>query len=214
MLIHKFIRKTSVVDIVEKTVDFLERTGTDKLAQQYLHFALTGFAAGCADQLAHYLVRYDIPASKISCQSAQLTIKQSGEVIACFLLDSYANLIGRVDPQTHTYPNVDLGSFDANAKVSRRHAKIYSLDGNNFWIEDLDSFNGTGVNGVRLAARQPQPLHDGDLVLFGNTEAYFSSPVLERATVVAKKITRSNVFRRVRINTQKNKQLEPPDKKA
>ena len=32
--------------------------------------------------------------------------------------------MGRVDPQTHSYPNIDLTDFDANSKISRRHAKI------------------------------------------------------------------------------------------
>lgn len=175
------MKKSEIADIVEKTVDFLERTGADRLAQQYLNFALTGFAAGCEEQLAHYLLRYDIQAQKLQAETAQLLVHNDEEALACFVLDSFANLIGRVDPQTRSYPNVDLTAFDSQAKISRRHAKIYSFDGKNFWIEDLGSYNGTLLNGTRLTNGQPKPLHDGDRILFGNIAVGFASPVVGRA---------------------------------
>jgi pSer/pThr/pTyr-binding forkhead associated (FHA) protein len=33
--------------------------------------------------------------------------------------------------------------------------------------EDMDSTNGTLVNGQKLAPRQPHPLHDGDTIQLG-----------------------------------------------
>ncbi|MEW6733719.1 MAG: FHA domain-containing protein [Acidobacteriota bacterium] len=177
------MKKTSVADIVEKTIDFIERTGADKLAQHYLNYALSSFARGCEEHLAHYMVRYDIQPKRNRPESAQLLVMRDKEVLACFMLDSYANLIGRVDPQTRSYPNIDLSTFDTNAKVSRRHARIYSMDGCNFWIEDLGSFNGTILNGERLVPRRPQPLHDTDRIVFGNTLVSFGSPVIGKPAV-------------------------------
>lgn len=57
-----------------------------------------------------------------------------------------------------------------NTTVSRSHARIW-LEGDRFKIHDLDSANGTFVNGTRI--RQPQMLQDGDVVRFGELEFMF-----------------------------------------
>jgi hypothetical protein len=175
------MKKSSMADVVERTVDFLERTGADMLAQHYLNFALSSFAQGCEEQLAHYLLRYEIAAERPRAVSAQLVLKFEGKDIS-FVLDPYANLIGRIDPQTRSYPNIDLTNYDVNSKISRRHAKIYSMDGCNFWIEDLGSFNGTVLNGQRISPRQPHPIHDADQVMFGNILVVFRSPIVVKPT--------------------------------
>lgn len=171
------MKKSPLIDAIEKTIDFLERAASDKLAYHYLQFALSSFAQGHEEQLSSYLVRYDIQRHRLPPESAQLLIIGQKQEVACFILEPYANLIGRLDPQTRSYPNIDLTAFDLNAKISRRHAKIYSIDGRNFWLEDLNSFNGTALNNVPIAPHQPNPLHDGDEILFGNTAATFTSPI-------------------------------------
>jgi len=50
--------------------------------------------------------------------------------------------------------------------ISRRHARI-RLEGGLAYIEDLQSRNGTYVNGRRVLA--PTPLHDGDKIQVGRT---------------------------------------------
>ena len=182
------MKKSSIADIVETTVDFLERSGADKLAQHYLNFALDTFASGCQEQLAHYMVRYEVSAQRLTAEPAQLLVVGEKADVE-FILDNYANLIGRVDPETRSYPNIDLTAYDPSAKISRRHAKIYSMDGRNYWLEDLGSFNGTSLNGVRIGPRQPQPIHDGDDILFGNTAVIFRSPTISK---IAGKPTNKN----------------------
>lgn len=49
--------------------------------------------------------------------------------------------------------------------VSGRHAR-FQLMGQNLFIEDLGSRNGTAVNGERIF--DPVPLHDKDMVNFGD----------------------------------------------
>jgi hypothetical protein len=186
------MKKSSIADIVESTVDFLERTGADKLAQHYLNFALATFAHGCEDQLAHYMVRYDVQPNKQPSESAQLLIVDEKDDIALDL-DPYANLVGRVDPETRSYPNIDLTNYDSNIKISRRHARIYSMDGRNYWLEDLGSFNGTAINGSRVLPRQPQPIHDGDILLFGNTQVTFRSPAVKISKDLDKKKLKSGL---------------------
>jgi len=72
-------------------------------------------------------------------------------------------LIGRPDPASRRVPEVDLRTDDA---VSRRHARIFPAD-SGFHIEDLDSANGTRLNGVWLEANAPAPLVPGDTIELG-----------------------------------------------
>ena len=61
----------------------------------------------------------------------------------------------------------DVTVQDAN--VSRRHAEIRQ-EGATYWIVDLDSTNGTEVNGRRV---QRAKLADGDVVTIGSTDVRF-----------------------------------------
>lgn len=49
---------------------------------------------------------------------------------------------------------------------SSRHARIYPSEGA-WWIEDLDSTNGTFVNGHKIS--MPTPLHPGQQITIGKT---------------------------------------------
>ncbi len=52
--------------------------------------------------------------------------------------------------------------------VSHRHARIYYRN-RNWWVEDLNSTNGTAVNGRRL--ERPGVVVPGDRLAFGNVVA-------------------------------------------
>lgn len=76
-------------------------------------------------------------------------------------------LIGREDPVSGLYPDVDLtphGGEDGG--VSRRHARIV-VEGGNYSIEDLDSTNFTFVNKQKLTPKVRQQVHDGDEIRCG-----------------------------------------------
>ena len=57
--------------------------------------------------------------------------------------------------------SLDCDIAVVNPNVSRRHARL-SLDEGRLYVEDLDSANGTVVNGRRIQGKQL--LHDGDEV--------------------------------------------------
>jgi pSer/pThr/pTyr-binding forkhead associated (FHA) protein len=64
-------------------------------------------------------------------------------------------------------PDVDLGHFEsAERSVSRTHAML-DCTLNGLQITDLNSANGTFVNGKRLAAFETEAVHDGDQLRFG-----------------------------------------------
>lgn len=98
--------------------------------------------------------------------TAKLTVAGTTELDASFTLKRENNLVGRNDPHSSIFPEVDLSRFDPEAKVSRRHLRIWR-QGENFLIEDLNSVNGTVVNTFRLAPNQPRLLESGDKLRLG-----------------------------------------------
>jgi hypothetical protein len=71
-----------------------------------------------------------------------------------------------------------IGRDDASAiriverSVSRRHAAV-TIDDDVWSIVDLDSDNGTGVNGMVLVPGIPHPLKSGDVVHLGDVSFIF-----------------------------------------
>ena len=63
-------------------------------------------------------------------------------------------------------------------KLSRRHCMITSTDENKFFINDLESTNGTTVNGIRLNGGTQ--LNSFDRVVLGDTEIEFQCPDTEK----------------------------------
>jgi class 3 adenylate cyclase len=72
-------------------------------------------------------------------------------------------LIGRPAPGSRLIPEIDLRNDDA---VSRRHARIMPCE-DGFQLEDLDSANGTRLNGVWLEAKRPVAITGGDSIDLG-----------------------------------------------
>jgi serine/threonine-protein kinase len=109
--------------------------------------------------------------------TAQLVIVGTNDIVRPFVIDKESVLIGRTDPHTEIFPEVDLTMYDPETKVSRKHARIYR-QGEQFLIEDLGSVNGTIVNAinggsVRLNAKSPRVLSAGDELKLGGTTLKF-----------------------------------------
>ncbi|MGF1503612.1 MAG: FHA domain-containing protein [Chloroflexi bacterium] len=76
-------------------------------------------------------------------------------------------LIGRKDDASGITPDLDLTEFGALDKgVSRVHSALRRGE-DVLSIVDLDSANGTFLNGQRLASHQPRLLRDGDEIRLG-----------------------------------------------
>ncbi len=84
-------------------------------------------------------------------------------------------MIGRWDPDSGAFPEIDLESEDHEAKVSRKHA-IVECQGKTVTIEDLGSLNGTFVNrGARLVEGTKYTLHVGDELIVGKVFLRFEA---------------------------------------
>lgn len=83
------------------------------------------------------------------------------------------NLIGRWDPDTGSFPEIDLEEIDFDAKVSRKHAVLDCRDGR-YTIEDLGSLNGTYINrGPKLKIGTQYRIEPGDELIVGKISLKF-----------------------------------------
>ena len=109
------------------------------------------------------------PAAAPATFKAKLVIVRGGRKGQEFPLEEGNSLIGRWDPETGAFPEVDLEQDDPEAKVSRRHALI-RIEGGKITGEDIGSLNGTYVNRQpRMQPGTPVELKPGDEIIVGKT---------------------------------------------
>jgi len=106
--------------------------------------------------------------------SAKLLVlaPDTSEIRGAYALDKHTSLIGRMDPVSGIFPEIDLSTYDLESKVSRRHARVWR-EGQQFFVEDLSSINGTIINNTFLVPKQPHRLKDGDTLRVGQTRLLF-----------------------------------------
>ncbi len=75
------------------------------------------------------------------------------------LEDGESFVIGRKDLTTAVTP-------DKLQYVSRKHVRIFN-DGGEVFVEDLNSTNGTKLNGVEIKGGRPRRLRSGDEITLG-----------------------------------------------
>ena len=103
---------------------------------------------------------------------AYLEVEGTEEKIG--LDDKAEYTMGRIDPATHSFPDVDLTPYGGvEAGVSRRHAKITRLGEDRYYVMDLSSTNFTHVNSEKLDAFDPKVLSDGDEIFMGTLKFIF-----------------------------------------
>ncbi len=114
----------------------------------------------------------------VSQATAKLMIEGTSELeFPAYNLVKNENLVGRRDPMSNIFPEVDLSKFDPQTKISRKHARIWR-NGDKFMLEDLGSSNGTYLKSAlsenrRLIPNQSQTLENGDKIKLGDTTLQF-----------------------------------------
>ncbi len=105
------------------------------------------------------------PASQNSLTQMRLYLTVRNTALS--IPDATQAIIGRADPVSGVYPDIDLASYGALEQgVGRRHLRI-SMQHGQIMAEDLDSTNGSYLNGQRLLAHTAQPLKNGDELRLG-----------------------------------------------
>lgn len=120
---------------------------------------------------AETLMRSPTPAEGPQAMPACELVTESGLSVP---VSQRKSVIGRSRPQDDVLPDVDLRVLGVeNARtVSRRHCRL-SWDGRYFYIEDLDSMNGTKLNNDSLRPDEIYRLHSGDKVSVGRVKLTF-----------------------------------------
>jgi pSer/pThr/pTyr-binding forkhead associated (FHA) protein len=94
--------------------------------------------------------------------------KSKGKAIALEVQN--ITIVGRADPDCATQPDLDLTPQGGDKLgVSRQHAILMS-NADGLWLIDLDSTNGTWVNGLYLQPGLKYRLRNGDRIEFGSLE--------------------------------------------
>jgi len=111
----------------------------------------------------------NVPQSDISSTTTEslgiaTLLAESGE---SFPVAEETVVLGRNSSAKNIHNDIDLSDLDIKKIISRRHAKIQRAN-NEFVLHDLDSRNGTFINGERLSSTQPHTLVSGDVIEFGS----------------------------------------------
>ncbi len=82
--------------------------------------------------------------------------------------------LGRADEESHWQPTVDLTPYGAVEQgVSRVHADLY-FEGEQVFLLEVGSANGTRVNGKKVYLGNAEQIHDGDIVELGQMRVRIS----------------------------------------
>jgi tRNA A-37 threonylcarbamoyl transferase component Bud32 len=165
------ISKTpSAVPFSEQTV-FCGFCG-QKIIATDMFCAFCGSKQPIAQQGVHS-AEYHLPQA-----TAKLVVLGTNDLeLPTFVIEKDDNLLGRRDPLSNIFPEIDLSKYDPQTKISRRHAHIWR-EGGQFKIEDLGSSNGTLVlrtvgDAFKLNPHQPYTLVSGEKIKVGDTTLHF-----------------------------------------
>ena len=96
----------------------------------------------------------------------QLQLHEEKAVTLEYILNDQA-VIGRVGDDQDHLPDIDLSAYTGyQLGLSRRHVLLRWQDGR-VEAQDLDSRNGTFINGYRLTPQQWEQLNDHDEMRLG-----------------------------------------------
>jgi predicted component of type VI protein secretion system len=105
----------------------------------------------------------DTPNTQIQTQSAALLHVQSNTLMG---LKDYPKVVHIGKPNDRIPPDINVGVLPNAEVVSRVHAAIH-LEGDQCFVEDMGSANGTYVNNLPLMPRAKQQLRVGDRISLG-----------------------------------------------
>lgn len=115
------------------------------------------------------------PAPDAPAPAGPRLLVQPNDTVVVLASNQDVYVIGREDPASGSYPDIDLVPFGGEeGGVSRRHAQITRRDGQ-YFIEDLNSVNYTFVNKRKIAVGVAHPLRDGDEIRLGRVLMRFQA---------------------------------------
>jgi CheY-like chemotaxis protein len=100
-------------------------------------------------------------------KSRELMLEIHGMIEQRGVTDNFSLILGRSDPSKNFAPDIDLNLYaPANNGISRRHVRLH-IEGDDLFVTDLGSTNGTFLRGERLKPDMPTPIYRGDELVLG-----------------------------------------------
>ena len=97
-----------------------------------------------------------------------LRVMKTGDMVSLVGRENYT--LGRSAGSQAIVPDVDLDTYGAQDQgISRLHAEI-RLDETGVHVVDLDSVNGTLINGKRIEPQEPKELRNKDIIQLGSMQ--------------------------------------------
>ncbi len=97
-----------------------------------------------------------------------LRVMKTGDMVSLVGRENYT--LGRAAGSQAIVPDVDLDTYGAQDQgISRLHAEI-RLDETGIHVVDLDSVNGTLINGKRIEPQEPKEIRNKDIIQLGNMQ--------------------------------------------
>ncbi|MFU8805756.1 MAG: FHA domain-containing protein [Bradymonadaceae bacterium] len=116
-----------------------------------------------------------LPTPAVFAEPATLTIYQDRQPVQTLAIDGDELLIGRRDPISDAFPEIDLSEYDADGNISRKHAYIFRQ--NKHYTLYVTSNTGTQINQDLLDLGDRRELNDGDvIILAGKLAMKFQLP--------------------------------------
>lgn len=84
-------------------------------------------------------------------------------------------LIGRTDPASNSYPDLDVTPFDPELAISRKHSYLYR-EGDKYYIYPISN-SGTQVNQEMVDIGVKKLLKEGDVVILSGRLAIRFAPI-------------------------------------
>lgn len=135
---------------------------------------------------------YDEFVEKLQPENLLLVVAGKGQPI--YLKKNKATVLGR-EVSSETTPRLDLTPYDGLLLgVSRQHASL-EVSKTGYSVRDLESTNGTWVNGVKLVPHRQYKLENGDLLRLGQmgVYVYFQPKLVTTSKVTLTDLTASAI---------------------
>jgi hypothetical protein len=142
-------------------------TVLDYLKNQYAEIIIAVILAIIVGLIIEYIYRYFSPKSKILKTTMTHKPNKNGDFAKLILPNNNNIVITGAERIMGREDFLGIVPTDKLLFIGKNHFKITNME-NGFYIEDLDTKNGTFVNNDKLQAFKKRKLHEGDEIVIAN----------------------------------------------
>ncbi|OKH17269.1 FHA domain-containing protein [[Limnothrix rosea] IAM M-220] len=165
-----------VAAFLDQTTNYFEHTGIQTVATHLIRDAYIAVKedlgmpalAAATIPLAGETRMQEVPAGATTMQSIRPQLRHVQTDTILPIPDTSIVHIGK--PNDRVTTEIDLSRYPDGDVVSRMHANLWTENGQDYFLLDVGSSNGTFVNGKMLTPKQKITLKNGDRLDFGRDQ--------------------------------------------